>query len=443
MKRFSLFLLVSFILVFFRPNFFIPLNNESNSLSDLLNREIIPQYTLQEVNHQFSGITGQSSIQITGNNELVSYAEINNWKGNGSPNSPFITPSYLFNQTNGVAISIRNTDLSLIVSDCLIMGGEGGIDLNNVTNVVVKHNTIISSVYGLSLQDSSNCLLISNSIQSTLWSGIRLRSSFMNVLLFNEIISSRNGLFFENSKFNSIFFNTISTNNRNGIFILYSTSNHFKYNSLINNSQNKETQAQDDGKDNLFEYNHWNDWVSPDINKDGFVDMPYILKGSAGNTDDFPLTSPLDNLSIQTAPIIYSPDPDENTRSLSGMIEIKWLKPLNLLGYNNNYSIYISNVRDHLWNPLVENLSSTEYLWDTTAIMDGNFQLKVIATDNVGISTEFVFPKVITIKNNYNRLSEEQNNTPLQIDSLHFKSFRIALFIIIIMALLITIKRNN
>ena len=37
-------------------------------------------------------------------------------------------------------------------------------------------------------------------------------------------------------------------------------------------------------------YNYWHEWVTPDSNDDGIVDVPYIIEGVAENFDPFPRT---------------------------------------------------------------------------------------------------------------------------------------------------------
>ena len=44
--------------------------------------------------------------------------------------------------------------------------------------------------------------------------------------------------------------------------------------------------------DNSFRYNYWDDWISPDANDDGIVDVPYFVDGVAGNQDQYPISIP-------------------------------------------------------------------------------------------------------------------------------------------------------
>lgn len=43
------------------------------------------------------------------------------------------------------------------------------------------------------------------------------------------------------------------------------------------------------GEDNDISYNHYSDWVSPDDDADGIVDVAYSLDGDASNSDLYPI----------------------------------------------------------------------------------------------------------------------------------------------------------
>jgi len=66
--------------------------------------------------------------------------------------------------------------------------------------------------------------------------------------------------------------------------------NAVNWNDFIGNNQGNSSQAYDaNGSKDFFEYNHWSDWTSPDVNADGIVDTPYAIDGSANNSDPYPL----------------------------------------------------------------------------------------------------------------------------------------------------------
>ena len=74
-------------------------------------------------------------------------------------------------------------------------------------------------------------------------------------------------------------------------------------NMFIDNNIEGISQAKDDGTNNNFEHNFWNDHTGPDSNKDGIVDTPYSIEGRANNVDSSPRAKPANTSSILTIPI--------------------------------------------------------------------------------------------------------------------------------------------
>jgi len=77
-------------------------------------------------------------------------------------------------------------------------------------------------------------------------------------------------------------------------------NNTFAYNNgALDNSSGQFLQAYDEGSGNTWyeplngRGNYWNDWTSPDSTGDGIVDNPYLIEGSAGSRDMYPLVAPM------------------------------------------------------------------------------------------------------------------------------------------------------
>lgn len=47
----------------------------------------------------------------------------------------------------------------------------------------------------------------------------------------------------------------------------------------------------DDGVNNTFRTNYWNEWITSDEDANGIVDTHYLIDGAVNNTDPSPLTS--------------------------------------------------------------------------------------------------------------------------------------------------------
>ena len=114
-----------------------------------------------------------------------------------------------------------------------------------------------------------------------------------------------------------------------GIFLSSSTNNVTVVNNTFagNNGatstySSSHIQARDEGDGNRWNDssggNRWADWLVPDSNYDGIVDMPYNISGAVGAKDWLPLTDPED---IDPVVIITSPTEGELIDSLNVTIE--------------------------------------------------------------------------------------------------------------------------
>jgi hypothetical protein len=61
-----------------------------------------------------------------------------------------------------------------------------------------------------------------------------------------------------------------------------------KFNAFENNGAT--CQVFDDGDTNVFEYNYYSDWLTPDTDADKIVDVPYDIDGAVENSDPYPVT---------------------------------------------------------------------------------------------------------------------------------------------------------
>jgi parallel beta-helix repeat protein len=224
-----------------------------------------------------------------------------------------------------------------------------GIYLWNAVNNTISNNYIAQCKIGLLLNYSSRNRIINNSVLCN-GIGVGIKSSHSNWLLNNSISNSNIGLIFGyfsigtiiygnnisecrrtgisggsiiatnissniifhcgfaiqlNDSLNcTIFYNKLFNNSvgpsslsSGGLFLYSNTSNiRVSYNQFINNAKkNSTSQSNDDGNNNSFEYNYWNYWTGPDNNGDGIVDYPYVIAGSANNSDPYPLVHPPSN----------------------------------------------------------------------------------------------------------------------------------------------------
>ncbi|MFW9779503.1 MAG: right-handed parallel beta-helix repeat-containing protein, partial [Candidatus Heimdallarchaeota archaeon] len=91
----------------------------------------------------------------------------------------------------------------------------------------------------------------------------------------------------------SIHNNQIFNNSGYGVSLIKAENVTVERNDFIDNNPNGTSQANDDGINNIFAYNYWNEWTEPDSNGDGLVDLPYPIDGGANNQDLSPRTLPM------------------------------------------------------------------------------------------------------------------------------------------------------
>ncbi|MFX0207000.1 MAG: nitrous oxide reductase family maturation protein NosD, partial [Candidatus Hodarchaeota archaeon] len=278
------------------------------------------------------GVTQHTPIAIDGNAALATFITNEGLSGEGTSASPYIIDNFRIDANTTDGIKIQNTDAHLIIRNCTIEGRQvkykKGISLDNVTNTQINNNMVYTNWYGINLGFSSNNMLYENTVYNSQGIGIMLKYSNDNKLIMNTASYNRwDGVMLDISSNNMLIGNNVSHNNENGIeispypffgdvgevyshnttltgntvannsnygVVLDSKSNCTRvfYNSFVGNNPSVSTQATDDGLDNVFTYNYWDEWTAPDTNGDQFVDNSYTIDGSATNQDAFPLIVP-------------------------------------------------------------------------------------------------------------------------------------------------------
>lgn len=276
--------------------------------------------------------------------------------------------------------------------------GEGGIffldqSKNNIISSNFIHNNDIS---GVAIHSNSNGnSLTTNTISNNGNDGIHLDSANNNNLIANIIaVNDGNGItIFGSLNYNNITSNTLANNSNYGIS-LGSSSNTITWNNFIGNGIEIIPiihQALDEGSNNEFSYNYWDDWTSPDTNGDNIVDNPYDIDG--GSQDLHPLVSAhefIPNLSL-----IYP----NGGKTLNDTVTIAWATVNDSYNHNVSYSVYYSSDNGNTWNLLASGLGSTSYFWDTTILTSGDLYLiKIVATCSEGLIAEDTSDETFTIR---------------------------------------------
>jgi parallel beta-helix repeat protein len=288
--------------------------------------------------------TLQESVTINGNHDLLTQ----NWPGEGTFLSPYLIRNLSIEVTTigALCIEIKNTNLYFSIQNCIFSGGESttGISITNVTNGFVNQNEILTKGVGVNISSTTNILIsnnkisgtqsglvlsitssliirdnllannsraiasyystnnviLSNTITNTPTGGYGIEFSFSNNTLvsYNSIFNQNYGFYSDSSSNNNLTYNIFYGNYLKAIFITesgigntYVFSNDF-YSPIKSISTGSLSQATDNGQNNVFSHNFWNEWLDPDDDADGIIDIPYLLAGFARNHDFFPLSTP-------------------------------------------------------------------------------------------------------------------------------------------------------
>ena len=216
---------------------------------------------------------------------------------------------------------------NMLVENVTISWSSVGITLGYCLNVTVANCTVTDEVCdGIAIYHSESCTVMSNVVQNNTH-GIRVSSSESNVISNNDCSWNTNGIsllgasfqtvenntvernsigvLIQDSSFNVIRGNLIQDNAGYGVCVPmgdlhfpHSWSNTIYANIFVYNNAGTDVyspnsvQAHDHLGQNYWNVsglgNWWSDWLTPDSNGDGIVDVPYRIDGYVGVSDPVP-----------------------------------------------------------------------------------------------------------------------------------------------------------
>jgi parallel beta-helix repeat protein len=300
----------------------------------------------------------------------------------------------------------------VIDTNCIDDSSESGIRIKGSESIDILDNIITNCVYhAIWIDDTSNSIIDGNNLTDC-YNGIWLmQDSIGNNITNNQINGTTNGIWVTNSSNdNNVWLNnvnsseygiviadqTIGTNVVNntiynctdyGIsFDGFSSYNNVTGNSFITNNFGGTSQGIDNGTSNLFNYNYWNEWTTPDIDTNGIVDVPYNLDGTSANSDSHPLT--LQNQYVEhilTGPVIVFPLGGE---FLNGTINIQWTPAYDTFDHTLLYNISY-RYNSSSWTPIGSEINATHVDWITSESLDGSgYQILVVSYCSDGLFIE-------------------------------------------------------
>jgi parallel beta-helix repeat protein len=199
----------------------------------------------------------------------------------------------------GVRINVSNNPL---VYNNSFLGGNpsgyitaSGTHLSNVNNAEVYNNTFDDFNRGIYVLDGYNCVIINNTCLNTkeygaIYLSYTEQSHVINNTVTNSIVYD--GIRLWESSENEITYNTISDCDDYGINLQFGSRNNTIYHNNLYDNHIGSSQGYDSSALNnntwyneiLKEGNFWNDYTSPGV---------YVISGSSGTYDYFPLNNPI------------------------------------------------------------------------------------------------------------------------------------------------------
>jgi parallel beta-helix repeat protein len=266
--------------------------------------------------------------------------------------------SFFGNSLSGLK-AVSDSNLQLTFNR---LGGNGayGIRLDTCTNPILTGNLLTSEATGLRISGGSGALVYQNQVTKASSSGIVLSGTTVPVL-HDNLVQGCTGYAIDATSTSGarIYLNVFIGNN--GTASTPSPSN---------------KQARDDSSNDDWSFssrgNHWSDWTTPDVNRDGIVDSAYVLVGGK-RSDQYPLSGPL------------GPITSASYKKSKTYVDLKWSAP-NYTAFAplTNYYIVRKNSTDTFTFPLLP-ATQTE-LNDTTISGSSDYTYEIRAMSSLGLS---------------------------------------------------------
>ena len=264
------------------------------------------------------------------------------------------------------------SDFNVFIGNTVSENLEDGFYLAQSNNNSVSKNVInFNQRFGLFLEAYSNYNNLTwNHIEGNA-RGIEMFSNSNNNLIYgNEVLKSdEEGFYMIDCIGNWLIRNVIANNTADGIYLSNCNDTVIHHNFFIGNSPN----ALDNGINNHWSLgtsgNYWDDYSGVDAEADGIGDTPYVISGTAGAQDDYPIYDdraplitfnlPLNGTYLDSRPSIEIIATDPNLDSI-------WYEV-------NNQKVFLSSG---------VSIQLDEDIW--TGLPDGSFIIKIFANDLIG-----------------------------------------------------------
>lgn len=194
------------------------------------------------------------------------------------------------------------------ISDLTIQYGGGGWSTGGIyiaaTDVTIENCIIQYNANGIFIEGASYNHVVNNTIHHNIYHSIRMEYTSNNHVCDNSIIGNDNGIYMWESSDNIIVRNTLEFSNWAGMILgEYCDGNLIYHNNFVNNVIEHAYDLSNNSWDAGYPIggNYWDDYTGVDTNGDGIGDTPYVIRGPNA-VDQYPLMEPygggLPNVSI-------------------------------------------------------------------------------------------------------------------------------------------------
>lgn len=195
-------------------------------------------------------------------------------------------------------------------------GGAGVHVIGTATGCQITDNYVDDVAgLGISVKDATSVEIMHNELLNTSGDGIYILGSNGIEIYNNTLVNGgEDGMVFVDSDYGLVHNNSIDGSDGIGISVTSGENSTFRFNHIkdstdygLKTATNAEcmeitrnvfinngvaTQVYDEGENNTYIYNYYDDWVSPDTDVNQIVDVPYTIDGGTGNEDQYPLADP-------------------------------------------------------------------------------------------------------------------------------------------------------
>lgn len=196
---------------------------------------------------------------------------------------------------DGMGIQLVSASANCQITDNIVNEvGSFGIQVKDAISADIMHN-VLSNIDedGIYVFGSEDIEIYNNSIVTTGDDGIVLNGCNSGLIHNNSLIGSDGiGILVQEAENSKIKFNHVEDSTEYGMVTTVDAEfTEITQNIFINNSATG-SQVYDEGENNTYIYNYYDEWTTPDVDSDLIVDTPYEIDGDANNEDPYPLADP-------------------------------------------------------------------------------------------------------------------------------------------------------